>query len=228
MTPLPTTAKPSGNHRRNTAALTLMEVVLVVAILVILAGLLLLARSRVNDRCCYVKCVNGLKQIGVGFRLWEGDHNGKNPMQVSVADGGTRELVAQDNVFPHFEVMSNELSTPEILLCPNDSERTRISSFTNGLQDQNISYFIGVDAETNRPLTILAGDRNLAVDGVPAKHGLLQLRTNSTVWWYKPRIRHGNGGNILFADASVQQLTTKALQKALRATGSATNRLVIP
>lgn len=228
MTPLPTTAKPSGHHRRNAAAMTLIEAILVVAVVVILVGLLLPALHKARTSPRRNKCVTNLRQVGLVFRMWAGDNNGKYPMQVSVTNGGTLELIPSKLVFPHFQVMSNELSTPEMLHCPEDSERTNVTTFYFGLHDWNISYFIGVDAETNRPLTILAGDRNLAVDGVPVKDGLLPLWTNSVVGWSKPRPDHNKGGNILFADGSVYQLTIPALQKALRSTGSATNRLVIP
>jgi len=43
-------------------------------------------------------CVNNLRQIGIAYRLWEGDNNGKYPMAVSVTNGGAMELVVTGNI----------------------------------------------------------------------------------------------------------------------------------
>ena len=40
-----------------------------------------------------------------------------------VTSGGTLELTANGPVYPQFEVMSNELNTPKILVCPSDSSK---------------------------------------------------------------------------------------------------------
>src|SRR2546426_161404 len=58
-----------------------------------------------------INCINNLKQIGLAFRTWSLDQSDKFPMQVSVTNGGTMELVDNGPVFVHFLVMSNELST---------------------------------------------------------------------------------------------------------------------
>jgi hypothetical protein len=43
-----------------------------------------------------IRCVNDLKQVGIAFRLWEGDNNDKYPMAVSVTNGGAMELIATE------------------------------------------------------------------------------------------------------------------------------------
>ena len=57
--------------------------------------------------------------------------------------------------------MSNELSTPIILLCPNDKSRTYATSFKGNLKDTNLSYFINVDSVPADGSSLLCGDRNL-------------------------------------------------------------------
>ena len=71
------------------------------------------------------------------------------------------ELVASGFVFPHFQVMSNELSTPKILVCPADKNRTFKAKFTSDLRDANLSYFVNVDAVEGTSSSLLCGDRNL-------------------------------------------------------------------
>jgi len=185
-----------------------------------------------------INCVSNLKQIGIAYRLWEGDNNGKYPMAVSVTNGGAMELVATGNVAAGFLVMSNELSTPKILLCPEDTYRVRATNFST-LNSSNISYFVGLDAAETKPQLFLSGDDNFTIGGIPEKSGLLELSTNTPITWTSGRhvaynshfwtpARYRFVGNIGMADGSVQQVATDGLQKALQQTGVTTNRLVLP
>jgi hypothetical protein len=75
-----------------------------------------------------VTCVNNLKQIGVAFLLWSGDHGDKHPFAVSTNAGGVMELVtAKDGLRQNghliFQDMSNELTVPLILVCPQDKSK---------------------------------------------------------------------------------------------------------
>jgi prepilin-type processing-associated H-X9-DG protein len=188
---------------------------------------------------CRINCVNNLKQVGLSFRTWALDNGDKYPMQMSTNDGGTREWVGTGSVFKHFLVMSNELSTPKILVCPqeNDRRRTAATTFANTVpvgvaqqvpftNDNNISYFVGVDATDSFPTMLLTGDRNLRVDGVLVRGRLLNLWTNSAVEWIKPQ--HERAGNIGFADGSVQRIQHARFREVLAKTGTATNRLDLP
>ena len=219
-------------------ALTVVEVLVVIAVLMLVAALILPQLASTPQRSSRISCVNGLKQVGLAFRIWQGDNNDKFPMSVSLTNGGTMELVESGTVWRHFQAMSNELNTPKILFCPEDFDSQRsMATFWGGTQpmrsedapflgDTNTSYFIGVDAVDTRPTMFLAGDRNLTVKNVALKPGLHSLGTNELVGW--TRELHVNQGNILMADASVQQLSQPGLEKALHNTGTATNRLAVP
>jgi len=74
--------------------------------------------------------------------------------------------------------MSNELTTPKILVCPADKEKVPATSFGAGFSDTNSSYFVSLDASETYPQTFLTGDRNLAVAGKAAQPGTLVLTTN--------------------------------------------------
>ena len=226
--------------------LILIEVLVVILVFLMLVAMILpqVARPRMHYRAPRITCVNNLKQVGLAFRVWQGDNNDKFPMQISMTNGGTMELVESGTVWRHFQVMSNELNTPKILFCPADSARQKNMATTWGdtpfatpgliafTGNTNTSYFIGVDAvDTNRtpftnPTMFLAGDRNLAVKNVALPPGLHSLSTNAPVSW--TRELHVNQGNVLMADASVQQLSQPGLVEALKNTGTATNRLAIP
>lgn len=217
--------KPRSSSKR-VRGLTLTEVLVVVAVVALIAAVLLPALARRNRKVSRINCINNVKQVSLSFHLWSEDNNGKFPMQVSVTNGGTMELVESGLAYVHFQVMSNELSTPKLLVCCEEAGRTAATNFSTDFNDSHVSYFVGVDAELARSTMFLAGDANLEVGGVPAKHRLLKLWTNSPVAWIKPR--HNGRGNIVSADGHAEQVNTERLRQALKETGVATNRLAIP
>jgi prepilin-type processing-associated H-X9-DG protein len=216
--------KPRLSNQQTTA-LTLIEVLVIIAVLAVLWALLMPAMDNRPMSAPRIACVSNLKQIGIAYRLWEGDHGDKYPMAVSVTNGGAMELIATGNVAAGYLVMSNELSTPKILRCPADIHRVWATNFSTGFDNSHISYFVGLDAAETEPQMCLSGDDNFAIGGVPVKSGVLQLLTNAPVTWTKTR--HKFVGNIGMADGSVQQVTTDGLQKALQQAGTM-NRLLIP
>jgi hypothetical protein len=180
-------------------ALTLIEVLMVLAVLMLLAAFFLprLARSH------HTQCVNNQRQISLCFRVWEGDNNDKYPMQVSETNGGTMEFITGSNAFRHFQVMSNELNTPKILICPNDSDHNRmVAANFEWMRNSNLSYFVGVDADETNVAMVLLGDRNIT-NGTPIRNGLLELTTNHPAGWNKEM--HLKAGNLILTDGSVQQ-----------------------
>lgn len=212
--------------------MTLTEVLVVIAVLAVLSALLLPNFFAAMRKAQTSNCYNNLRQIGLSFLVWGNDYNGKFPMQVSVTNGGTMELAATGDVAATFQVMSNELSTAtaKLLICPKDTRRfPAVTNFTTELVGK-ISYFVGLDANTNSPKAFLSGDDNFSIGGDQVKFGLLELSTNAPVAW--TAARHKFAGNIGFADGSVQQsynrIETNSTIFFLHQTGLATNRLAIP
>jgi hypothetical protein len=121
--------------------------------------------------------------------------------------------------------MSNELSTPKILVCPADT-RTAANNFIR-LKNQNVSYFVGLDAADPNPQMLLDGDRNLTSDNAP-ENGILKLVPGGPLSWTETI--HVNQGNLGLADGSVQQFSNSALREALKNSGAATNtwRISLP
>ena len=121
--------------------------------------------------------------------------------------------------------MSNELSTPKILVCPEDASRDYATNFTTDFNNQKISYFVGLDADDKSPQMVLSGDDNLAANGVRVRPGILNLWTNASVGWTAERIGRFHGaGNVVFTDGSAQEKSSNFNL----ATVGMTNRLVIP
>jgi len=102
----------------------------------------------------HITCENNLKQIGLAFMIWAGDHGDKFPFQISTNEGGTIELCNRDagsfdcNSLAHFLVISNELLTPKLLCCPHDESRILAADWGK-LSETNLSYRLRTDAKVN-------------------------------------------------------------------------------
>jgi competence protein ComGC len=172
--------KPRISNRQN-RALTLPEVLVIITILAFFAFVFLpvLAPEHRSPR---INCVSNLKQVNLSFRIWEGDHDNKYPMEVSVTNGGAMESMATGDLVNRFIAMSNELSTPKVLICPEDWGKTAATNFGDEFNSSHISYFVGADI-TNEdfPQRVLIGDANLLMNGSSIKSGLVQYPTNTSI-----------------------------------------------
>jgi prepilin-type N-terminal cleavage/methylation domain-containing protein/prepilin-type processing-associated H-X9-DG protein len=225
--------KPSIGLQSN-HGFTLIELVVVLAVIAIFLAMIDFGPpGNAKARAQRIQCVNNLKQTGLAFRVWAGDNGDKYPMDVAQTNGGSAEFTTGLNAYRHFQVMSNELATPKVLLCPADwlngssiSSGARIpaANFT-AFNNSNLSYFVGIDAKVSNVTMFLSGDRNIT-SGSALKNGLLELTTNAADNWTSEV--HPKMGNILFADGSVRQMSNSNLRAAIASTALATNRLQMP
>src|ERR1043165_6086091 len=206
---------------------TLIELLVVIAIIAILAALLLPALARAKEQAKCVKCISNLKQIGLAFRTFGLDHDGVYPWRLSPQEGGTYGPAAGAG-WKNYLTISNELSSPRILVCPSD-RGTRANAldwssaaygFVNAAnQNLALSYFTGLDTYEELSVTMVAGDRNIgggkidnceSVSPAPGVKALELTATDNTIRWTNSI--HGLLGNIAVCDGSVQKTRAPALR----------------
>ncbi len=143
-------------------------------------------------------------------------------MQVPMSDGGSQEFVQNGYAvgaefyfsYRHFQVLSNEIVVPKALVCPAD---TRLPAANlSALQNANLSYFVGVNADYDRPGSVLAGDRNIA-NVPPSNPSIVHGGVGSRLLWTGEL--HEAKGNVLFSDAHVEEWTPTLLSASLNAAG---------
>lgn len=206
---------------------TVIELVILFGILMLLAGVLLPCLAYQRRHARVQACFDNLKQVGVAFRTWAVDQSDLPSTGVSANSGGTLELASTGRAFIHLRAMSNELSSPKILVCPSDSLKTVASSFNCRFSDSNVSYFVSPDARDVYPQMLFSGDRNLACGDKTLEPGVFVWISNRSVLSWT-ETTHNRSGNVGLADGSVQHLDSKQLAFAAANQSCATNRLAIP
>ena len=191
--------------------MTLVEVAVSIFVVALFGTLAILIIAKApKARASQINCISNLKQIGLAMRMWSNDHSEKFPWRVSTNEGGTLELVGTTEVSPHFLATSNELTSPKVLRCPKDAQRTSARTWDQLTIDSgHFSYFVGLDADETKPQSILSGDRNLTTNGRPAVGAVAITRTMATGW---TGTMHTNSGNVGFGDGSARRFLAVELQ----------------
>ena len=110
-------------QRHMISAFTLIELLVILAVSSQVFSVALIELNKQRRLAKRICCNCNLKQVGLSFRTWALDHKENYPMNVTTDAGGSMECFDTGETFRHFEIMSNDLSTPVILVCPQDSRR---------------------------------------------------------------------------------------------------------
>lgn len=212
--------------RRSPTAFTVFEFLIVLAMAGLIVVFVLPYIARGTAHVARIKCVNNLKNTALAFRIFAVDNSDHFPFELSVTNGGTLEI--RTNLVSHFQILSNELSTPKIIVCPERvSPMTAATSWVT-LHRTNIGYFVGLSASENSPNSILLGDAGLAVDAIAISNATVRVSTNELIRYPTNVHELGRPTAIAVSDGSVIRASSSNWTKFLPAAPNGTNLFLVP
>jgi len=108
-------------RRKSMDAFSLIELIIVIAICLCLAGLLITGLTKAREKAEQAKCMGQLRQIGSAFIAYAGDNNGSYP-QAHLGTGDTATSYWTYTLAPYMNLKENDGIGVTVMKCPAKSK----------------------------------------------------------------------------------------------------------
>jgi len=209
--------------------ISLIEVLCATGVLSMVATVTFI-RCNLRAEADQARCIHNLKETSLAFRQFASDNGNQFPMQVPELFGGAHEAAGSGEIAGIYRALSGYSLQPQHAICPAD-QRTPADLIAT-LEPKNLSYFLNLDAQRERPRALLLGDRDLMAGSSTRASGVLLSGIQKpgfapeTLRWSGDM--HRKSGNIAFADGTVQRVPATALATVLNPADGSSPTLLFP
>jgi prepilin-type N-terminal cleavage/methylation domain-containing protein len=197
-------------HLKVRAGFTLLEMLVVIAIIAILAAILFPALQSSKNKANRAVCMNNLKQINTGLRMYSDDSDDKAPRTPGTTNSPALNWIGYKTLMKSYVGINGRASPQDkIFACPKDTFYYDVAASTfqyvpKGLHEQPPDYlsygFNGGNARTNSNAPGIAG-RALGSIANPSKTVLVaEFPAFIPYSWHRPKPASPNGAPM-FDDA---------------------------
>lgn len=237
-------------QNRPLRAFTLIEILVVIAIIAILAAILFPAFARARENARRTSCASNLKQIGLGLLQYVGDYDDMMP---GSAYGGVAAKSNNSSAYKWMDAIFPYVKSTQLFVCSSDSGAKYVynrdipateESQDYGSYGQNGAYRIAGDAQTpprsaaylvslaslvSPSETVWATDTNNREEANgsygfswddTANNPTISANANGILQLEKIIARHLETTNVLYCDGHVKALRLDALAKTKNVNGA--------
>ncbi len=199
---------------RQKQSFTLIELLIVIAIIAILASMLLPALSKSREYAKSIKCINQMKQQGVAFSMYLGDFD---DMFMTAAAPPWNELLID---YKYLNTM-NMFNCPAFKgeLCNSNPYISHYAINHYGLTTKYLDTGTAKAGKIKKPSeTVMTIDsRRPRTDYVWGSYIINGGESSGTSSYGNPDPRHNFGFNVLMVDTHVESMKTKTIANAYSA-----------